>query len=743
MLTVPSPTSSSRPALTRGRLTVFLGYAEETGKRASMQAEAARMAAEGLRVEALEEDLDGLLQRRPELVLVSDLARANEPGARHRKRYQDVEELLAAGIDVFATLDVQRIESLNDLVARLSGITVRETVPDRILDLAHHVELVDLSPPELRLRLEEGGNLLAMRELALRKAAELAGQREALASRVELPVAAERILVLVGPHSENRRLLGLGRRMTAGLHADWTALYVETPWHTPEQRQAVSQTLHQAEELGARSVTISGQDVGEAVLDYARSHHVTRILASKSGGLGERLLRKCGDIDLHLIGEAPRRGLHPYLGAAALVALAFALAWPGAGAERAESVLLCLMAVLTSAVYWGRGPALVAAALSLLLAPFTPLNVAALVAVALVVSTLAHRARSQVQAARRRETATVAACELSQDLVAAPDAESVVAILKRHGERVFGGRFTPLPGSLSGVEQAAADWALVHGRAAGRHTATHSEARALYLPLGRQGVLAVELESLSREQRRLLETFSSQAGLALERVHLASEAGRHELLKAKEKLQNALLNSVSHDLKTPLASITGALRSLREDGDVLDEAARLELTDNACAEAERLSRLVANLLDLTRLEGGARPVRLEHCQLRDLIASAGEAARLDRPVKLDLQLEAWPLDFVLIHQVLVNLLDNALKYSTPGTSLALQARQVESQLELSVENQGPPPEDIERVFEAFYHGSTGGSGLGLSICQAIVHSHAGRITMSHQHGRTRVDVRLP
>ncbi|GMU53180.1 MAG: sensor histidine kinase [Candidatus Xenobia bacterium] len=743
MLTIPSPTTGRQPSLTRGRLTVFLGYAEETGKRVTMQAEGARLAAGGMRVESFQDNLEELLERRPELVLVSDLARANESGARHRKRYQDVEELLAAGIDVFATLDVQRIESLNDLVARLSGITVRETVPDRILDLAHHVELVDLSAPELRLRLEEGGNLLAMRELALRKAAELAGQREALASRMEQPVAAESILVCVSPESENRRLLGLGRRMTAGLHADWTVLYVETPWHTKEQRESVSQTLHQAEELGARSATITGQNVCEGVLDYARAHQVTRILASKAGGLGERLLKKSGDIDLHLIGETPRRKLHPYLGAGGLVALALLLAWPARGPQGAESVLLCLMAVLTSAVYWGRGPALVAAALSVLLAPFTPLNLAALVAVALVVSTLAHRARSQVAAARRRETATVAACELSQDLVAASDANAVLAILKRHGERVFGGVFTPLPEGLSGVEQAAAEWALARSLPAGRHTDTHSEASSLYLPLGRQGVVAVQLDSVSREQRRLLETFASQSGLALERVHLADEASRHELLKAKEKLQNALLNSVSHDLKTPLASITGALRSLREDGELLDDTARLELTDNACAEAERLNRLVTNLLDLTRLEGGARPVRLELCQLAELVSAARDAARCERTVEVELEISAWMLDFVLIHQVLVNLLDNALKYSTPHTPLLIRARELEGELELSVLNEGPPPSELERVFEAFFHGPTGGSGLGLSICQAIVHAHGGRIGMHCENGHTVVSVRLP
>lgn len=663
--------------MARGRLTVFLGYAENTGKVAAMLQAGAEQQAEGLVVAAafldarkagplalpaiaprhtkvggleyLDLDLEAVLGQRPEIVLVQDLAHTNGPGSRHHKRYQDVEEMLAAGIDVLTTLNVQRIESLNDLVARLSGITVRETVPDRILDQAHRVELVDLPPAELRLRLQEAGNpdaLLAMRELAYRKTAEL--------QPAPVGPITERLLVCVGPGWENRRLLALGRRQTAFLNAAWTVLHVT-------RGEDLGPTLGQAEELGARVVTLSAPDVAEAVLSYARQNQITRILADKSLAAGLALAGD--DIDLYLVGPERKRSSW--------------FSWP-------------------------------------------------------------RKARPDRQ--QQRELAALAVSSLAADLAGAADARAVSRLLAEHARRACGAESLSFGlDGLTGVELAAAEWARTQGRPAGRFTDTHAEANSLYLPMRGCEVVGV---TGGEVDRRLLETFVAQAGLALERAQLTEASRRHELVAAKEKLQTALLNTVSHDLKTPLHSITGSLRTLRDDGDFLSEAARRDLIENACDEAERLTGLVANLLDLTRLEGGARVVRPELVDLGELVGAARDA--LPQPLDLTAQLglKGWSLDFVLMHQVLVNLLSNCARHA-PGP-VRIVTRLEDKRLWLAVEDNGTSPVDLQAIFEPFTRQGPGaGSGLGLSICRAIVEAHRGRIWAERLEGGTRVVLELP
>jgi two-component system sensor histidine kinase KdpD len=456
-------------------------------------------------------------------------------------------------------------------------------------------------------------------------------------------------------------------------------------------------------------------------------------------------------------------------------------------------VMLYLAAVVYAAVAWGRGPSVLASVLSVLAFDFffVPpqltfavsdteylLTFVGLFLVGLVVSSLAAQAREQAEAARSRAEQTGALYALSRELAAASETEQLLRVVLRHVVQTFGreaaillpqgdqlGVHAASPGlHLSAAEQAGADWAFRHGEPAGGSTSTLPAASLRYLPMktarGVVGVLGVQRapqaeRQLSPEQVRLLESFASQAGLAIERAQLAQQASQAEVLQAAEKLQTALLNSISHDLRTPLVSITGALSSLAEDGTALDAGARRALVDNALGEAERLNRLVGNLLDMTRLEAGAVKVKREPLELADLVGTALEQLRGrlgDRPLVVDVpdDLPLAPGDFVLLVQVLVNLLDNAIKYSPPQAPIEVRARATGETVEIEVADRGPgiPPEDLTRVFDKFYRvqhrGNVTGTGLGLAICRGLVEAHGGKVQAANRpEGGARVWFSLP
>ncbi len=891
----------------RGKLRIFLGYAAGVGKTFAMLEAAHQRQAEGvdvvigyvethgrLETETLVEgleviprreaeyrgttlpemDVDAVLARKPQLALVDEFAHTNAPGSRHPKRYQDVEELLAAGIDVYTTLNVQHLESLNDVVAQITGVLVRETIPDRVIDEAAEIKLVDLPPEELLQRLQEGkvyvpeqaaraiekffrqGNLSALREMTLRRAAErVDDQMRAYMQTRAIPgpwAAGERLLVCVSPSPLSERLVRSTRRLADELNAEWCALYVETSDHarlSPARRDRVARTMQLADELGAKTVSLPGHAVAEATLQYARAHNITKIIVGKPprsrwedwlrSSVVDQLIHASGPIDVYVIsGEAktsspiaetrawlPHRPWRRYPQSALLVAIATLLGFlidpvlslqkwslvlqifatgqrpaqvffAEPALEPTNLVMLYLVAVMVCAIYWGRGPAIVASALSVLafdfffVVPYLTFVVSdtqylltfiGLFLVGLVISSLAVRAREQAEAARNREAQTAELYGLSRDLAAALGLDEIVRVLIRHMEQTFGreavvmlpgdGAVTrPVPRAASAgltldeQELAVADWVFRHGEPAGRNTNTLAGARLRYLPLktarGIVGVLGIagptDSESqLTPEQQRLMEAFASQAALAVERAHLGEQARQTQVLQATEKLQTALLNSISHDLRTPLVSITGALSSLDEDGTRLDEVTRHSLIDNARDEAERLNRLVGNLLDMTRLEAGALKVAHELCDVQDVIGAALEQLgdRLgDRRVETDVpaDLPLVPMDFVLITQVLVNLLDNALKYSPPETPIEVRAHAASGHLEIEVADRGIgiPPEDLARVFDKFYRvqrpGSVSGTGLGLSICRGIVEAHGGFIAAeARPGGGTAITLALP
>jgi two-component system, OmpR family, sensor histidine kinase KdpD len=849
----------------RGKLKIFLGYVAGVGKTYAMLETAQQRRAEGVdlvvayiethgraEIEALltglelilrkkidyrgitltEMDLDGVLARRPRLALVDELAHTNAPGSRHTKRYQDVEELLAAGIDVYTTLNIQHLESLNDVVAQITEIIVQETVPDRILDEAYEIELIDLPIDELLQRLQEGkvyapeqadravrkffrpGNLTALRELVLRRAADRVDeQMRAYMQRHAITgpwPAGERLLVCISPSPLSERLVRAGRRMAARLNAEWFVAYVETPGHTrlsAAARDRIVRTLQLAESLGAKTVTLTGRFVAEPLATFAHARNITRIVVGKPlrsrwlellrGSIVDQVIRYSGDIDIYIISSSPegattslpdwvfkQPNLWPqYLQSAALVVLVTLIGFPlSLFIEATNLVMLYLLAVVIAAVRLGRRPAILASILSVLafdfifVHPFYTfavsdaeylLTFAALLIVGVVISTLAAQAREQAGTAQQRATQTAALYELSQDLAGVTELKGIAEILEKHISQLFGGEIALfLPGddqldlrhvsenfSLDENERAVAMWVFQHGQPAGQGSNTLAGANATYLPLKTarnvMGVLGINLaqaiNQMAPEQRRLREAFASQAAQAIERVQLAGEAAQAQLLRETEKLQTILLNSISHDLRTPLTSITGALSSLRDDTTFLNEAGRTILINTAWEQAKRLNTLVGNLLDMSRLEAKAMKVKLEPGDIQDVIGVALSqlAERLEgRPLNLEIpdNLPLVPLDFVLLVQVLVNLLDNALKYASLEAPLTLRASLNASELIIEVMDRGEgiPEKELARIFEKFYRvrrsNDAGGTGLGLSISKGIVEAHRGRIWATARPG---------
>jgi len=836
----------------RGKLKIFLGAAAGVGKTYSMLDAARLRRDEGIDVvvgvvethgrietEALlagleilprrqmeyrgtaqqEFDIDAALARHPDLILVDELAHTNVPGSRHTKRWQDVEELLNSGISVYTTVNIQHLESLSDVVRQIIEITVHERVPDALFEQAGEIEMVDLSPEDLLQRLKEGkvyipqqaehamrhffrkGNLMALRELALRLTADrvddqMQSYRQDHAITQPWP-AGERIMVSVSPSPLSRRLVRAAKRMAAGLHADWIAAYVETPSRAAmaeEDRQRVVQTLRLAEQLGAETITLSGERVSEELLAYAHQRNVNKIIVGKPihprwrdllfGSVLDEMVRNSGKIDVYVISGDPdnsRASPSPvilrrtsdwrnYLMAVLVVAVCTLIArLMYHHLELANLIMVYLVGTVIVAARVGRGPSILVSILSVALfdfffvQPHLTLAVrdseylvtfAVMLMVSLVISTLTTRIKRQAKAARVRERHTASLYAMSRELANSRGTEALIQIAAQHIGDIFDARVSVLLADREGRlqtgsgsdanEMAVAQWVYERGQIAGHGTETLPGARGIYLPLrGSEhaiGVMGLYLNDVQRlqspDQRYLLETFASQTALALERAHLAEEAERVRLQVETEQLRSSLLSSVSHDLRTPLASITGAASGLLDDDGSLAPQARRELAQLAYEEAERLNRLVGNLLDMTRLEAGVS-IEKEWQSLEEVtgIALNRLEARLhDHPLTVSLppDLPLIPFDSLLLEQVLVNLLENAIKYTPAGTPIELSAHVEPGGVQVEVADHGPglPPGTEQRVFDKFYRAqpdSVRGAGLGLAICQGIIQAHGGRI----------------
>lgn len=850
----------------RGRLKIFLGYVAGVGKTYAMLEAAHQRKAEGVDVvigyvethgrketEAFVQgleivprqkvdyrgmvlsdlDLDAILKRRPQLVLVDELAHTNAPGLRHPKRYQDVEELLNAGIDVYTTVNIQHLESLKDVVQQITGVTVSETVPDKIIDEAYEIELIDLPTDELLQRLREGkvyvpdqaaraleqffrkGNLTALRELAMRRAAErVDSQMVHYMQTKSIPgpwPAGDRILVCLSSHPLGERLVRSGRRLADDLDATWYVVFVETPGHLrmpAKNRLRIQQNLRLAEELGAKVITLTHTSVAEAVIHFAHEHNVTKIIAGKPlrprwfelfrGTVIDQIIRRSGKIDVYVISEeaggmkkaqnrflpeavTPHPPLGRYFASLILVFLFTLLGFPLRPAvDPANLVMVYLAAVVIAAVFLGRGPAVLASVISVLAFDFffvDPrftftvndtqylLTFLGLLIVGLIISTSASLLRDQVDVLRRRQQQSQAINNFSRELTAAITLGQVLDVVIRNVGEMFNRQavvLLPEEGRLvvkaattdlkmDESELAVAEWAYKNKQPAGHGTDTLPAAAIRFLPLatmrGTIGVLGVMLldgqQALSQDQHMLLEGAINLSALAIDRASYAEKAAQNELLRNTEKLQTALLNSISHELRTPLATITGVLTSLGESGraapeNQLDPPTSLELIDSATQQAGRLNHLVGNLLDMTRLEAGAMRLNREPTDLLDLVNVAVNQVRGDTcqhvmQINIPGDLPLVSIDAVLIAQVLTNLLDNACKYSLPGSLITITATLLDHQAVFSVRDcgMGIPEEDLERVFDKFYRvqrqETVTGTGLGLSICRGIVEAHGGRI----------------
>lgn len=851
----------------RGKLKIFLGAAPGVGKTYEMLSSARKKQRDGVDVvigivethgrretlalveglpllprkrvpyegrELEEMDLDAILARQPRLVLVDELAHTNAPGSRHPKRYMDVEELLAAGIDVYSTINIQHLESLNDVVASITRVRVRETVPDAILDLAEEIEVIDITPAELMERLREGkvyqgeagdralqgyfntGNLTALRELALRRTAEqVDGQlRQHRRSHgiAEVWAAGDRVLVCVNESPGSQALVRHAKRLADRLDAPWTALYLENARSLQldeQQRDQVAENLRLAERLDGNALSISGSgDIAGDLLAYAREHNITHIVSGKSqrsrwfellhGSVVDQLVRRARNISIHVVADpqadsqSPRRSrlvpaegwnLAALLPVTLLVAVATALGWLLHTATQVHNVaLIFLAAVMVSATRYGLLPSLYAALASsaaynfFFLSPrytFTvgdPANVLSLVffiAVSVLVSQLMARLRQQGLATREQAYEGAELLNFTRRLAGLRKLDELSGVTAGQAAHILDlqallllpeedGKRLRADAALDEKDLAAAQWCFEKGQATGRGADTLPGAGRLFVPLrtpsGVVGVLGVQRGGadflLAPPERRMLDTIADLAAITVERIRQAKQIDQARMLAETEQLRSALLTSISHDLRTPLASIMGSISSLRSYDAMYSPGQREELLATAQDETERMHRFVGNLLDMTRLDAGALQPKRESCDLQEIVGSA-----LQRTARLlehhtiatvySPDLPMLSLDFVLMEQVLVNLLENAGKYAPEGSRIEVSVQRHRYALSVEVRDEGPgiPETDLQRIFDPFFRIRGGdrqraGIGLGLAVCRGFIDAMGGRIRARNRRERS-------
>ena len=863
----------------RGRLKIFLGMAPGVGKTYEMLSTAARRADGGLDVavglvethgrrdtEALvgpldvlprkpiehrghvlmEFDIDAALARRPGLLLVDEYAHSNAPGSRHPKRWQDIEEILVAGIDVWTTLNVQHLESLVEVVWRITGVRQQETVPDLAFTRADAIEVVDITPEELRERLNAGKvyvpetarlasdrffkveNLTALRELALRRAAQTVDDALVAHMRgagIEGPWAAgERILVLIGGDPLATSLVRAGRRLADMMDARWTVMHVERPNRPsgPVEAGRAAEAFKLAEQLGGSVVNLTADDLPGAVLEYTRRNNITQLVIGRAGGskwralfgrsLAHVLLEQASGAALHVVTDVtpstappparPYRRISPtgYGVALGAVVVANGIA---TGIDRMASganlAMVFLLAVLLTGLSSGFGPAILAAALAAVSYnfffleprlsftighPADLLTFAVFFVVAVIAGSLAGRLRDQARATSRRASAVgslltasrtlsavatrdAAANALAEQAAASAGGAALVLLPERGEIKVAAG--APEITTLSTGAMAAARWAWEKGEAAGAGTGTMPQVGWTFWPLqglkARSGVAGVEAGRIApgSDEERLLLALLDQGAVGLERAELASASAEATALRRSDQLRAALLNSISHDLRTPLSTVLGAATTLLDYGASMQPEVQRDLLISIREEADRLNRYVGDLLDMTRLEGGALNTRMQATDVRDVLGAAIERVQRrlgarqivrDFPAALSL-VDADP---TLLEQAVVNILENAIRYSPDDTAIEVAAYEDRGNVVISIEDEGKgiPSAQLERVFDKFRRvekpSDRGvGIGLGLAISKGFVEAQGGRIAAAspiHNDGAaglrgTRVLISLP
>ncbi len=861
-----------------GKLKVFLGMAPGVGKTYAMLSAARAQKAEGVDVVVglvethgrsdtaalldglevlprkpigyrnstlMEFDVEAAIARKPKLLLVDEFAHSNAPDQMHAKRYQDVVEILHSGIDVWTTLNIQHLESLTDVVQRITGIRVQETVPDKVLEKADEIVIIDLPPEELIQRLKEGkvylpenarraidqffkpSNLTALRELALRRTADRVDEQMLAQLRqqgIEGPwPTAERLLVCVGSDDLSEIVVRTAGRMATAQKAEWVALHLKPSDREITDRAKLRRTeklLRLAERLGASTARLNTADLTTDILDYAKRNNITQIVIGRSSAsfierfrdrsLSHELVRKARGLSILVVAPEIEPAPTAWFVLPPIPAMTTAMTVAG-GAVGAAVVaglaleritrlpnlsMIFLLAVLLCAMSFGLWSALAASVLSFLAynfffieprysftvaEPHELLSLLIFLAVAFVTGTMAGRLREQATATRERAEATQALFDFSRKLSGVGKLDDVLWLLANQGAAAVKGKSIilmddskglaikggwPVDDELGTSDWAAARWAFERGEASGHGTATLPTARFQFRPMvgskGPIGVIGVEPgegeDALPAATDAMLQSFVEQAAIAIERTTLAEQAGKAQTAAEGEKLRAALLSSISHDLRTPLASIIGSVTSLRTLGQKMAPSERSDLLATIDEEAGRMSRFVSNLLDMTRLEAGAIDIRRDWVDIADAIGGAVRRAeksftgrRID--VKLADQLPLVHGDAALLEQVLFNLLDNAHKYSGPQSVTRVDAKSEGSSIKIVVSDQGIgiPPEALEKVFDKFYRvsGSDGrapGTGLGLSICAGLIKAMGGTIAAESPirgSGGTRMTIMLP
>lgn len=841
----------------RGNLKIFLGAAAGVGKTFAMLSEAIEQKERGVDVvigyvethkrretEALTEgidrmplreitykgiavsefDVDAAIARRPKLILVDELAHTNAPESKHQKRWQDIEDLLHAGISVYTAVNVQHLESLNDVVAQITGVAVKETVPDAFFERADEIEVVDIPPEELIQRLSEGkvyiperidhalegffkkGNLIALRELALRRAADRV-DAQMQSYRAEHGVhgmwsAKERILVCVAPNTLGSKVVRAAARIAATTHADMYAVYVESDRQasrSPEDRDKAREALNLAENLGMHTVTLSGHDIAAEVIQYARQRNINLIVVGKPikprwreilfGSVVDEIVRRSGEINVHVMTEFEEDAATPrpnkplakgslagYVWTGALIAIATAIcSLMHNSFEPSNLIMIYLLAVAIVASKFGPRESILASLLSVLSFDFffVPprftfavsdtqylVTFGVMLAVAVLVSSLSIRLRAQAASSADRERRTAALYTLSKELSRSRSKREICLVAAREIREVFSVDTTiflsekslvVIASSDSGFERDAAEMAVAqycfeHNEAAGKGTNTLPSSRSYYVPLrgsaGAVGVLGIlpraDAWPLPPAQLNLLETFANGLGLALERTMLAKESQEARVQAESEKMRNALLSSISHDLRTPLTSIAGAASSLRDgNGD------EKQLAETIYEESIRLNLQVQNLLDMTRLQSGNVPLNPGWQSLEELVGTALDRTKdlLNRR-KVNVQIPAdLPLVYVdgqLMEKVVTNLLENAVAHTPDSSPVDIIARAGITYIVLDVADRGPgiPKGEETKIFERFFQRDGrkegGGFGLGLAICRTIMRLHDGQIWVENR-----------
>lgn len=843
---------ASLPRNGRGRLKVFLGAAPGVGKTFAMLQAAHAQQRQGVKVlaavvethgraetEALlgglaqqpllrseyrgvileEMDLDGLLKAAPPLALVDELAHTNAPGSRHAKRWQDVQELLAAGIDVYTTVNVQHLESLNDKVRDITGVQVRETLPDWVLQEAFELVLIDLPPRELLERLREGKvyvpeqaraaidaffsqtNLTALRELAMQTAAAQVDADLAHGYRQrgeQAPTLRGRLLVGVDGDEQAERLVRHASRVAQRRHLPWSLVHVDNGKLRDEgARQRLQAAQQLAERLGGEVVVLRAGEVARTLIQHALERRASLVLVGQSrdrlrrrvlgAGVAARLLRDSRGLEINVLDRdaqpVPTRAVvnrvwvwrHYWLALLATM-LAAGLAWAVSSVLALPNIsLVFLAAVLLVAVRSSLGPALACAALSFLTYDFLfippsfsfsiqreedVLTLVFFLLMAALTGNLAARQRRQLQALRETQGETRQLLDLSRRLTVATDRQAVFSAAGQHLNDWQGIQICLLERDAEGLlqvasggpqvftdnERAAAEWAWQHGQAAGHGSDTLPHGRWWWWPLAVDetplallGVQPASGEPLSAQRRRLLTALAEPLAQALARARLGEQLEAARLHGETEQLRSALLASVSHDLRTPLTAMRGSIDSLLALGDAIPPDDRRELLEGTRNEAERLDRYIQNLLDMTRLGHGGLKLARDWVSPGDIVGSALNRLRaVLAPLRVDTEVPAeLPLLFVhaaLIEQALVNVLENAARFSPVNGRLALRVEVQDEHLCFAVADQGPgiPVAEREKIFDMFYTAARGdrggqGTGLGLAICQGMIGAHGGNI----------------